>query len=198
MNDTALSMESGPDTASGKLNRLLQSINQFATIAEVLRILGAGTLVASMSLLLLNGWHDGNDIYRYLKLLGLTGLLAAGGFSLSYLLKEQKGARLFFSLGLISIPANFGILGALIYSLIPDVNLATAYPGFAHWVGVDASSLIMVCLGAGVVLLPLTVLGYAIWCYVWSWASRRDGGWPRARWPGDRRARCPSASPCAR
>ncbi len=151
-----------PLTSSNKLKKLIHSMKQFATIAEAMRILGAVTMVASMSLLLLNGWHDGDDIARYLKLLGLTGLLAVGGFSLSYLLKEQKGARLFFSLGLISVPANFGIIGALIYSLAPDTGLVSNYPDFARWVVSDVSSVIMAGMGALCILLPVTMLGFKI------------------------------------
>ena len=164
MNDSTATMspEAQDDRASGKLNQLIQSIQRFATIAEILRIVGAATMIASMSLLLLKGWHNGDDIYRYLKLLGLTGLLAVGGFSLSYLLKEQKGARLFFSLGIVSVPANFGILGALIYSLVPKIGPATAYPDFAYWVVSDVSSVVMVSLGAMFVLLPVTILGFKI------------------------------------
>lgn len=164
MNDSTATMppEAKEDRASGKLNQLIQSIQRFATIAEILRFVGAATMIASMSLLLLKGWHDGDDIYRYLKLLGLTGLLAVGGFSLSYLLKEQKGARLFFSLGIVSVPANFGILGALIFSLVPKFGPVTAYPDFAYWVVSDVSSVAMVGLGALFVLLPVTILGFKI------------------------------------
>jgi len=150
------------ETSNSKLKKLIFSIKQFATIAEVMRILGAITMIASMSLLLLNGWHNGDDILRYLKLLGLTGLLAVGGFSLSYLLKERKGARLFFSLGLISVPANFGIIGALIYSLAPDIGLVSQYPDFARWVVSDVSSVVMVGAGALCILLPVTMLGFRI------------------------------------
>ena len=150
------------EARGNKLNRLLDSIRQFTTVAEVMRIFGAILMIASMSLLLLKGWHQGDDILRYLKLLAMTGLLAAGGFSLSYLLQEQKGARLFFSLGLISVPANFGILGALIYSLAPDAGLVPNYPDFARWVVSDVSSVMMVSLGALSVLLPVTVLGFRI------------------------------------
>lgn len=164
MNSTTANIqpETQDEKAPGKLNQLIESIQQFATVAEVMRIVGAATMIASMSLLLLKGWHDGDDIYRYLKLLGMTGLLAAGGFSLSYLLKEQKGARLFFSLGIVSVPANFGILGALIFSLVPKVGPATAYPNFAYWVVSDVSSVVMVCFGAAFVLLPVTILGFRI------------------------------------
>ncbi len=148
--------------SESRINRLIKSIREFATIAEVMRMLGAALLIASMSLLLLNGWHDGDDILRYLKLLSLTGLLTTGGFLLSYFLQEQKGARLFFSLGLVSVPANFGILGALIYSTMPDVGLLPNYPDFARWVVSDVSSVVMVSLGALCVLLPVTILGFKI------------------------------------
>ena len=104
-----------PSHSRFDVDRILYSIRNFATVSEALRILGAAILLASMSLFLLQGWNEGNDIRRYLMLLAQTGLLTAAGFALSHGLKETKGARLFFGLALVSIPANFTILGALLY-----------------------------------------------------------------------------------
>ena len=59
----------------------MQSVSNFATVSEVLRLLGAAIIVASMSVFLLQGWNEGNDIRRYLLLLSQTGLLAAAGFA---------------------------------------------------------------------------------------------------------------------
>ena len=90
-------------------DNILQSLQGFATVSEALRLLGAGVLVASMSVFLLQGWNEGNDISRYLLLLSQTGLLAVAGFAMAYGLKETKGARMFFGLALISHPpSRFG------------------------------------------------------------------------------------------
>ena len=115
-----------------------------------------------MSVFLLQGWNDGNDISRYLLLLTQTGLLAAAGIAMSHGLKEAKGARIFFGLALVSIPANFTILGALLYSVFQwDGGLAT-YPGYASW-QIDNIALTGMTLGgAMLVLIPVTMFAFAI------------------------------------
>ncbi len=144
------------------MERIMKSLQNFATISEVLRILGAAVLLASMSIFLLQGWNEGNDIHRYLLLLSQTGLLAASGFALSHGLKETKGARLFFGLALVSIPANFTILSALIYSVFQwDGGLIT-YPGFATWSIGDVASIGITLGGAMLVLIPVAMFCFAI------------------------------------
>ena len=146
----------------GLMDKVLETIRGYATVAEILRVLGAAVMVAAMSTMLLKGWHDGNDINRYLKLLGMTGLLSVGGLGLSYLLKEQKGARMFFGLAQLSVPVNFGILGALIYSAMPEHNVIGTYPDFAKWVVSDFSGAVFVAAGAAAVLIPVTLLRFRI------------------------------------
>lgn len=144
------------------VDRIMNSIRNFATVSEALRILGAAVLVASMSLFLMQGWNDGNDIRRYLMLLTQTGLLATAGFALSHGLKEAKGARLFFGLALVSIPANFTILGALLYSVLQWDGGLTTYPGYATWQIENVASTGITLAGAMVVLLPITMFCFAI------------------------------------
>ena len=150
------------ESKPGRIERVIMTIKEFATLAEVLRVFGALIMVASMSVFLLQGWSDGNDVQRYLKLLAQTGLLAAGGFGLSYLLKEYRGARLFFGLGLLSVPVNFTVLGALIYSLFLSGGASPIYPGYAKWVITDAFSTGLVFSAAMLVLIPVTALGFRI------------------------------------
>ena len=144
------------------VDRILYSIRNFATVSEALRILGAAILLASMSLFLLQGWNEGNDIRRYLMLLAQTGLLTAAGFALSHGLKEARGARLFFGLALVSIPANFTILGALLYSVFQWDGALTTYPDFATWRIDDVANTGITLAGAMVVLLPITLFCFAI------------------------------------
>ena len=139
-----------------------QSLKNFGTLSEALRILGAAVLVASMSVFMLQGWSEGNDISRYLLLLMQTGLLATAGFAMSHGLKETKGARIFFGLALISIPANFTILGALVYSIFQwDAGLIN-YPDYAHWTIDSLAGTGMTFGGAMLVLIPITLLCFAI------------------------------------
>ncbi len=144
------------------VDRILQSIRGFATVSEALRILGAAVLLASMSLFLLQGWNDGNDVRRYLMLLTQTGLLTAAGFALSHGLKEAKGARLFFGLALVSIPANFTILGALLYSVFQWDGALTTYPDFATWQIENVAGTGVTLAAAMLVLLPVTLFCFAI------------------------------------
>ncbi len=141
---------------------VMESIRNFATLSEALRILGATVLLASMSLFLLQGWNDGNDISRYLLLLAQTGLLAAGGFALSHGLKESRGARIFFGLALVSVPANFTILGALLYSVFQWDGGLTTYPGYAEWRIEDVANIGITMGGAMLVLVPVTLFCFAI------------------------------------
>ena len=144
------------------VDSIMQSVRNFATLSEALRILGAAVILASMSVFLLQGWNEGNDISRYLLLLTQTGLLAAAGFAMSHGLKEAKGARIFFGLALVSIPANFTILGALLYSVFQWDGGLTTYPGYATWQIENIASTGLTLGGAMVVLLPVTLFCFAI------------------------------------
>ncbi len=149
-------------TSRFSVDSILQSVRNFATLSEALRILGAAVIVASMSVFLLQGWSEGNDIRRYLLLLAQTGLLAAAGFAMSHIVKEARGARSFFGLALISIPANFTILGALLYSVFHlDAGLTT-YPGYADWRIEDLASIGVTMGAAMLVLVPVTMFCFAI------------------------------------
>jgi hypothetical protein len=164
--DDDLSIDDGPDFVPAKSNDnvagVMHSLRNFATVSEALRILGAAVLLASMSVFLLQGWNDGNDIRRYLLLLTQTGLLAGAGFAMSHGLKEAKGARIFFGLALVSIPANFTILGALLYSVFQwDGGLIT-YPGYASWQIENVASTGLTLGGAMLVLIPVTMFAFAI------------------------------------
>lgn len=134
----------------------------FSGLSNLLRIMGGFSVVASMSLFLLRGWDAGNDINRYYLLLSQTLLLGLGGFALSYLMKENKGARVFLGLGLLSVSANMTTLGALIYSFVPwDGGLAD-YPSVAQWSASDSLSIGLASCSAIAILLPATIFGFKV------------------------------------
>ena len=141
---------------------IMQSVRNFATLSEALRMLGAAVILTSMSVFLLQGWNDGNDIRRYLLLLAQTGLLAGAGFAMSHLVKETRGARSFFGLALVSIPANFTILGALLYSVFQWDGGLTTYPGYADWRIEDVTSIGVTMSAAMLVLVPVALFCFAI------------------------------------
>ena len=164
--DSDLVAEKGEEivmsTSRFNVDNIMRSVRNFATLSEALRMLGAGVIVASMSVFLLQGWNEGNDISRYLMLLAQTGLLAAAGFAMSHIVKESKGARSFFGLALISIPANFTILGALLYSVFQWDGGLTTYPGYADWRIEDVASIGVTMSAAMLVIVPVTLFCFAI------------------------------------
>ena len=164
--DEHLIEDSGPKFVPSppglSIEGIMQSVRNFATLSEALRVLGAAVLLASMSVFLLQGWNDGNDIRRYLLLLTQTGLLAAAGFAMSHGLKEAKGARIFFGLALVSIPANFTILSALLYSVFQWDGALITYPGYASWQIENVASTGITLAGAMMVLIPVTMFCFAI------------------------------------
>lgn len=141
---------------------VLQKLKNVATLSELLRIFGACAVIASMSMFLLQGWSSGNDIARYFKLLTQTGLLAGAGLALSLVVKEPKGARLFFGLCLISIVSNFTILGALLYSMLQLDGQLLQYPQMMTWRSVNPTAFIPVCLGAVALMTVIARFSYAI------------------------------------
>ncbi|NNF17734.1 MAG: hypothetical protein HKN70_13400, partial [Gammaproteobacteria bacterium] len=154
----------------GRLRQVLATMRRFATFSELLRVAGAAIMVGAMSVFLMQGWLEGNDLQRYFKLLAQTLLLTAGGFSLSFVLKEHKGARLFFGLSLVSVVANFTILGALIYSVVQFDGLLGHYPDYASWVANDPVKVFATSIGAAAVLVPVTMLAFAV-------LARRSARW---------------------
>ncbi len=139
-----------------------QSLKSFASVSQIMRVVGAAGVLLSMSLFLMQGWSEHNDLERFFTMLMQTVLLGGAGFALFKLLKETKGARLFFGLSLASITANFTTLSALIYSLFQWDTLSASYPEYAHWVISDVGKLSL-CFGvAAVVLVPLSYFAFAV------------------------------------
>lgn len=152
------------------LARTLNAIRQGASVAGLLRMGGAALMVFSLSLFLVQGVDAASDLHRYLLLLGQTLLLTAAGFAVGFILKEPRGARVFFSLGLISIPANFAVLGAMIYSIAPLDSVLTDYPTYAKWASTSLNELLIAGAAALVVLVPMCVFCFAV-------MARQSKGW---------------------
>jgi len=153
---------SSTNNRSGRIARALIELRRQATFAQLLRIGGALGVVAAMSLFLMQGIDVNNDLQRFLTLLGQTVVLTAGGFLVSYLLNDNKGARVFFGLSLISVPVNFAVLGAMLYTLIPLDIQNVIYPSMVGWQIAGFSAMGFAMLVAAVVLLPVTYFGFAV------------------------------------
>ena len=152
------------DKSMPNLNRqtLFQRMENIISLSQIVRAFGACAIIASMSLFMLQGWAEGNDITRYLKLLAQTGLLTVAGLVLSFLIKEFKGARVFFGLALVSVVANFTILGSLTYSLLPmDLQLVD-YPESMKWEVSTVAIFLPVFIGALSLLSAVTYFGFSV------------------------------------
>ena len=139
-----------------------QRLEKIVSLSQIVRAFGACAIIVSMSLFMLQGWAEGNDISRYLKLLAQTGLLTGAGFLLSFLIKEFKGARVFFGLALLSVVANFTILGSLTYSLFAmDIQLVD-YPASMKWEVVESAMFLPTFLAALLLLFAVTYFSFSI------------------------------------
>ena len=134
----------------------------FATVSELLRLLGAIAVLISMSMFLLQGWSETGDFQRFCMMVAQTVLLGFAGFSMFKWLRETKSARLFFGLSLVSVTVNFTTLAALIYSVFSLDGQTADYPSFAHWVATDVGTLFASIGVAGIVLVPLSLLAFSI------------------------------------
>lgn len=141
---------------------LFSRLEKIASLSQIIRGFGACAIIASMSLFMLQGWAEGNDITRYLKLLAQTGLLTAAGLVLSFLIKEFKGARVFFGLALVSVVANFTILGSLTYSMFAMDMQLVSYPESMKWEVTQSALFLPVFLGALTLLSAVAYFGFSI------------------------------------
>ncbi|HHI94361.1 MAG TPA: hypothetical protein ENK04_12740 [Gammaproteobacteria bacterium] len=138
-----------------------QKFDLMKNLPAILRILGAGAVLVAMYSFLVRGWDSGNDVFRYFLMLGHTGALAAIGLASGHWLKESKSARLLLTLSLISIPANFAILGAFIFSQTTGIDVST-YPHYVAW-SVDSLNSGLVTSGVALlVLIPVTLFGFTV------------------------------------
>lgn len=143
-------------------SRVVDAIRQGTSIAGILRMGGAGLMVFSLSLFLMQGMEATSDLQRYFLLLGQTVVLTCAGFAVGFLLKEPRGARVFFSLALISIPANFAVLGAMIYSVAPFDTVITQYPTYASWQSTGLKEIVVASIAGLIVLVPMSVFCFAV------------------------------------
>lgn len=150
---------SNQDAEHSNIFGLMRNITNFASL---LRVCGALIMLVAMSSYLMQGWSDGNDISRYYMLLSQTFLLALSGLGLSYVMKENKGARIFFGLGLISITVNMTTLGALIFSTMQWGSALVQYPSVAQWVAPESSEIMMALLGTALISAPVIWVGYKV------------------------------------
>ncbi len=147
-----------PDSKSG----VMSIIRRFGSLSELIRMGGVAAMVISMCLFLFDGLDIVNDTQRFISMLMLTGLLSAGGFILAFVMREPRGSRAFFGLALLSVPVNFTVLGALLYSVVQFDGLNVAYPSLAAWHITDIATLGSTVLIALAALIPVSIIGVSI------------------------------------
>ena len=130
-------------------------------LPAILRGFGAVAILCSLYSFLMRGWEGSDDLIRYFMLLGHTGLLAAIGLSSGHFLKEGKSARLLIMLSMISVVANFAILGAFIYSEYTGVSLAV-YPQYVAWSVDGPITAAMTAVATVMLLVPVIMIGFRV------------------------------------
>lgn len=128
-------------------------------LPAALRGLGAAAVVFALYSFLVRGWVGGSDLARYFVLLGHTGLLAGIAFASHRCFRESKGPRLLLGLALVSVAANFAVLGAFLYAAVVRVAQPD-YPGYLLWNGADLLTTAMMITGSLLVMVPVTALGF--------------------------------------
>ena len=129
-------------------------------ITRLLRSLGAGVLIAAASTFLLQHWEQGDDIQRYLGLLGLTAVLTGAGFFVGLRMRESKSARTFLAVAAGVIPAHFCILGGLVYSQLSLDGAALAVARYATWLAPSVPAALLTTIGASAALVPVALLAF--------------------------------------
>ena len=162
MNNSSVSQSIPESPPSTLLDSVLSSLQDFSSFSQVLRTGGALLVAAAMSLFLLEDWKILDDLQRFYMMLGQTAVLALIGFGLSVILKEQKGARAFFGLGILSVLTNMTTLGALFYSSMQGLSSAEGYPVIAQWQAMELSSLVVAVGAAFVVAVPLLLFAFSV------------------------------------
>lgn len=128
-------------------------------LPAVLRSLGALAVLFSLYSFLMRGWEGADDALRYLMLLGHTVLLAVLGLGSGHFLQEGKGARLLMGLSLVSVVANFAILGAFLFAAQSSMQLYQ-YPDYMTWSLGSMGRALYTTAGALPVLLVVIALGF--------------------------------------
>ena len=154
----------------GEQATFFRMIRHYATLSDCLRLAGALAVALAMGIFLLDGVAVVNDLQRFLTMLGLTAALTGAGLVMSLLVKEQRGSRVFISLGLLSVPVNFTVFGALVYSVMPLDGTNIIYPKFAHWQAASVADITIAIVSGVAVLLPVVWLGYSV-------LARSERGW---------------------
>ena len=120
---------------------------------HILRLCGAGMIVAAAGTFLVQSWDETADVSRYLALLGTTALLPAVAYVCGVRFQEGRSARVLVLTFLALVPIHAGVLGGFVLS---QFGAPTAALGsIPQWVAPSRFAAIALVLGAAAVLGPL-------------------------------------------
>jgi hypothetical protein len=122
--------------------------------------MGGAVLVSAAFVFMLQSWALGDDVSRYLHLLGFTGVLTGAGFFCALRMREDKGARTFLGLAAASVPVHFTVLGALLYSQLPWLSDLAEYPDYARFSAPDPAAAILVTALGVAALVPVCWIAF--------------------------------------
>lgn len=153
-------MSASPGALHASLQPAETPAQRIASLARLLRGVGAAVLLAAASTFLLQHWNDAGDVSRYLGLLTLTGLLAGAGLLVGVGMRESRSARTFLALAAATAPAHFAIVGGLLYSqwASPGSGLPTA--SYALWHASSPALALSIAALSLLVLVPIVQLAF--------------------------------------
>lgn len=128
-------------------------------LPALLRGLGAAAVLFSLYSFLVQGWSGSSDLLRYLVLLGHTGLLALVALTSARYLGDSKGPRVLLGLALVSVTANFAVLGGFLYAAVMSIGQPDI-PAVFLWNGLDLTQATLLIAASMVVLAPVSAIGF--------------------------------------
>jgi hypothetical protein len=131
-----------------------------ALLTRVLRVAGSVLLIAAACTFMLTYWQSGNDLIRYGMLLGQTVLLAVAAYFCGVKVRESRGARTFLALLLAVVPANFAVLGGMLYHDFSWDPVRVQLPAYVTWVAPSPVHAVVACAVAVLVLTPLCFVAF--------------------------------------
>jgi hypothetical protein len=151
-----------PDPETVEATDWRSRIAQHFEVSTLLRLFGGGLTVMAILMFLFQRWDEATDLYRYGLIMGETMILTVLGLATSLWLKEQKSARVFLGLNLVSTSAVFTILGAMIYSQVQWMPVNAHLPDYAFWVADSLNTVVWLLAGSLIVLAGQSLFSFSV------------------------------------
>ena len=132
----------------------MTSDTRLQQLFHVLRMCGAGMIVAAAGTFLVQSWDQTGGVIRYLALLAMTALLPIVAYFFGVRFQEGRSARVMVLAFLALVPIHAGVLGGFVLSQFgaPGASLTPV----AQWVAPSPWAAMLLVAAAAAVLLPLS------------------------------------------